>query len=828
MLNQSFRRWLPILFIILGLLVIIMTLVSRFYLSPEPVTVELLPAPSPANRQRETNGQREEPEAPRDVFVPAGDADPLPSGKAEIAGTVLSEAGGALPGAELSLHEWLSPESRTFVHLFWPVRSRPGRRLATAMSDESGFYRFPGITSGNYMVTARLSGYAQTGIEVLHLGREEIRPAQVIRLAPGASIRGRVLNQERQPIDTARIHAFPLDLQTDQTGHSWLDYDPASTGEEGYFLLDYLKPGRYRLRVEAPGYAPGFLSEVSTGSDPVEVVLGRGMTLRGKVTDDFGAAISSAVIQIIQLNPQLPGIMESRRNLLPDPLKVNLFGKFAVAGVPASTPDLPCYVIAAAPGYQTASWPVPDDPDLSEAEALIEMPRGARLRGEVREASGGPLAGVEIEVLRARGEQGQPVGDFLSAHKRYLSSSAGRFLIPGLPRGTLDLRFSRRSYGVQYLEAIPSGTDELVVTLSRAGSILGRVLDADTGRGLGGIQISAWWQGSGENPLRMEPFTALSESSGAFAIEGLPPGRYSIWAVRGLVPASDTAEVSLQAGEVLTGLELVIGREQALAGRVLEQGSGRPIEGAVVTAIGPRGSRSDETNAAGWFEITPVRQGRWRLGASADGFARIFPGEEASLIFDLDQNESQRNILIRLSQGGRLRGRVVDSNNDPVAAAIVYVARAAEQEDDDSLPPLPSISMETGSEGVFVLEGVPGGRPVQVVADHLRYPVVRSDVLTVGNGETRDLGDMVLPQQGFILGRLLDKSGQPVQGRVFVADRASNTSASGFFKIGRIPAGLHTARVETGQGEISTFPVEALPKLPDKPVVYRLDALEGD
>ena len=199
--------------------------------------------------------------------------------------------------------------------------------------------------------------------------------------------------------------------------------------------------------------------------------------------------------------------------------------------------------------------------------------------------------------------------------------------------------------------------------------------------------------------------SATTGPTGEFAFPNLEPGEYQLRAnMSGYVDAYASATVV--AGEVID-----VEMELAAVSPVPELGSisatvvteaGLPIAGAVVDLYLPSDSttvlESRETGAAGTFVFTDLEAGEYRLEVSADDF-------DDTTVYVL-MNSGEDKVLVDIvleseSPVGYITGVLEDADGDPIEDVLVEVRLSGS---DDVLG-----DDETGSDGVFLVEGLEDG-----------------------------------------------------------------------------------------------------------------------
>ena len=201
----------------------------------------------------------------------------LPTGR--ISGRVLG------PSGPLAGHEvWMVREEH------WePLGLGPGRK-ATSTAD--GSFACEGVEAGRYSV--RASG-ARPILDV-ELGPDGECAGLVLRVEPGGSLRGHVLDPAGVPRSGASVHVRGPEGR-------WLAHwaDANTELESGAFAFDDLPPGEYTLiarhgELASPESQP--VSVVAGETRDIELRLAPGALLRLSLTESEGAPAASASFQV--------------------------------------------------------------------------------------------------------------------------------------------------------------------------------------------------------------------------------------------------------------------------------------------------------------------------------------------------------------------------------------------------------------------------------------------------------------------------------------------------------------------------------------------------
>src|SRR5882672_7265949 len=207
----------------------------------------------------------------------------LASGGRTLTGTVSDATGGPIAGARIDAARLSS-------------FAEAGDAIATATTGADGKYRMT-VAEGALQVAASSPDYAPQARRV------EVGPAGAVAdfaLVPGGVIEG-VVRDERshEPVAGASVLARRgAAVLLAETGAR-----RAVTGGDGRFRLTGLRPGAWSLRAGDPGRATRAPTLVGLGVAEqvtgVELLLGAGPVVRGRVVDDAGAAVPGIAVRAI-------------------------------------------------------------------------------------------------------------------------------------------------------------------------------------------------------------------------------------------------------------------------------------------------------------------------------------------------------------------------------------------------------------------------------------------------------------------------------------------------------------------------------------------------
>lgn len=460
-----------------------------------------------------------------------------------------------------------------------------------------------------------------------------------------------------------------------------------------------------------------------------------------------------------------------------------------------------------------------------ESAQLTLGAEAAAFSGTVKQPNGTPVEGARVHVHALTRPEDHPVSKQLAQKYPELDSifrdwffpddatflaavtdAAGQFRIGGLPLDE-SVRITVEAPGYERFRiadrTIPSDTQGYEVVIAAEAIIVGRV--TRDGQPVDGIEVQAtcehMWRGSAE-----------TGEDGSYRITALGAGRYDVEVTppEGLV-APLGGPVDLEAGRTVTGVDIALTPGGLIEGSVTDGDSGEPLEGAWVSAQGPRAGGHSRTDAKGRFSIR-VPPGGYDL--------HCYPGDSGAF----RRTEPMRRSA-EVAEGGRqagldfqvwpdrpqlLRGRVVDIDGQPLEGVRVGAVPEALQPAGGTRAPAQRpdewsdyFVTETDAEGRFEL---PCRAPDYDWAD---WPVLAMEperklagMALMPAGEMPEGPvEIVVARTGWIRGTVADADEQPLPGvpiqvHLFpngVAHgsllRAGVTDEHGRFSIGPLPTG---------------------------------------
>jgi hypothetical protein len=388
------------------------------------------------------------------------------------------------------------------------------------------------------------------------------------------------------------------------------------------------------------------------------------------------------------------------------------------------------------------------------------------------------LAGLQLHPARQPASETSPV-------KRYdradiVADGKAELTVPDVVPG----RYLLQSYGdwqIPYVAQAspeytvpPGGVAEVVVKVSPAAEVRGRLIDGKSGAGIAGatIGVAAPRKEGGGRQM----FAIIKTDSEGRYHAFVSPGDPSVAMVRGQMPPGylplpddqPTSSAVVTAGKSHTFPDMVLEPAVPVDGIVVDA-AGAPMPGVTVYAANDidRMRLPEITDAAGRFRLTDL--GADDLTALRARTPSATTGGAISV--------STRNLrgpvklVVSPENACRIRGRVVDPDGKPIAGAAVSVewrywgvGRSAKWGSSGE-----GGIVETAADGTFETPVLWPGDNYCVRVGAAQFGKVEAPIVHGVAGQFHELGTITLPRiAGVVAGIVVDATDKPVAGvRVF-------------------------------------------------------------
>ncbi len=588
---------------------------------------------------------------------------------------------------------------------------------------------------------------------------------------------------------------------------------------QGQFSLEGLEVGRYALWADGP-LGTALRQNVDTGSEGVELRMGKGITLSGRLIDEDGQSITGALVTALfvehsrffdtlsdtegrwRLGPLPEGdynLVFAKEGLLPEHVKVRhalsreqevtlhrpqrLVGRVVREERPVSgarvhaegehrkldtTTDAQGrfsfeglrpgrYEVDATHSGLDAAGQAVLEPDVDASELLLELGSGVRVTGTVRDTAGRFIANAEVSAWLISPE-------YRSKGKTTRTASDGTYTLGPIEPGSyrFGAEASRYVSPESQMKQV-KGNLTLDFVLHDAVLVEGRVVGAD-GEPLEDVTLMLMDPSSDETDEGNDHVS--SEKDGTFAIETLKPGRYELRTFH-----EDFMPTTQPVTAPTSGVQVVLSAGAQVVGDVVDD-TGAPAPEAEISLVPEQEAQAWQTKQAlsdeqGHFTLKGLAAGKYVISA-VKAMQRVSRPVEV-------RGSGSVQVRLQFSAGLPLAGLVVDTRGKPVSEARVII-RPVEQEEDetegDRIYRSGAKAMDTEADGHFEFRHLPAGRyRVGVYKEGSLFDAKASggtasedegeeSVLEVQAGNTQVR--LVLEQLSAIRGRVVRADGTPV------------------------------------------------------------------
>ena len=438
-------------------------------------------------------------------------------------------------------------------------------------NDDGTFDLFP-IAGGMKLILIAETDDGRKGRKEVEIGSDDVGDV-VIELEPKALLAGRVIDAHGDPVEGVEVSMVPtfrtgpgIPMSFDASGKMPGSGELGSTDETGSYRVRGLEAGTYRVRVnQAKGPALAW-AEPEDPDDPTEAievtlteaeqregfelrVEARDGVIRGVVLGADGEPIADAWVratreqsagefwdQVAEGFQRFAGGEQKKakkRKKKPEQKKDNANTRAAARAMSARLGEPP--VLTDASGRFEIDG-------LRDGTYLLiaDGPRGSG-RGTAAGVALGSDVEIEVEPLGAVDGMVKSGGEALAEYtvtldgpdvrSRQVKDASGSFSMDRLDPGTYEITVDADDGSVKAsVEVEPSTTAEVTLKLEPFAKVHGKLVDADTGEGLGGMNILA--QGQANDPTAVISMFSgggnKTADDGSFEVDRLRPGKGTV------------------------------------------------------------------------------------------------------------------------------------------------------------------------------------------------------------------------------------------------------------------------------------------------------------
>lgn len=664
-----------------------------------------------------------------------------------LTGFVVDGAGLPVVGAEVTAElerggqdRALGPRPDKLVDAGVPLPSTGDTKAVAAPTGADGHFVVEGLVPGRYRLHVTGAGLLAAEVRFVPVPSDEAR----IVVARQIAIDGTVTDGGK-PVTAAMVG-----IRSDALGGTL----EVKTDTSGAFHVPNLPEGRYQVYAWQGALAARTVRVARLGAGPfapVELRLEAGAIVVGRVID---RGEGTGLVAAIELRPsgddQAPRYARSGED-----------GVFRIEGIPNGR----WIADAFAPGYVS---PGGVELDAGKGVPELALARGGVIEGRVLDGGGKPIAGATVRAIT--------VGQNPTEYSAEVDQDKLR-------------RFSGRTAAPMTPTTIAMGSDPQLIPRGELGVMIGPIppvppQGAEIARPAAIVDPKAANAGlvGDPPPLGGEPASIYTTGAdGRYKISGIASGKLDALAVAAGFAEARSRQVTLQTGEAIAGVDIVLTAGTFIVGRVSDQ-HGQPVVGAEVSAQPEVGAAAvNFTDSDGTYRIGPVA-GQIELHASAYGHVDVRRKLELPANKTATADEHREDLVLEVADA-TLAGTVADAEGLPIGSAQLEVLAGGGDE------------MRRGvsaQDGTFTLDALPHGH-VRVRITHPEYPTVELDAVAGAAGERVRL---VVPIGGAVEGVLLDLSrGVPLPGVTLSAKGPGGATAeistadTGRWKLGPLEKG---------------------------------------
>lgn len=379
---------------------------------------------------------------------------------------------------------------------------------------------------------------------------------------------------------------------------------------------------------------------------------------------------------------------------------------------------------------------------------------GARVRGRVRDISGGDIEGAWVSNYDTGPGRGVYFHGGAAATR---SDPDGRFTL-WLRPGLVGLFAQAEGYTTGHASGnAPGQAFELVLTPESV--LVGRVVRADSDAPVAGARVSAIsdWSDGGMPSVGV----AYTDGDGRFRVPQLQPGRYKPTVEAEAAYGEAERSVHLGLGETSDPVTIRVHPVASVRGRVVVRGGGTCPQGQIYLASRGVGlATAGELDPDGSVLFPAVQPGSYDVQILCPAL-RVPPSFPPVVV----AREPVADLVWELECGLRIRGVVVDAHGAPVSGVATSANVRFTPDGPPGPPPVGGLGEASDALGRFEIGGLlPGSYALTAHAEGHVSP--RPLDVELGDGDLEDIR-ITLPPAGAIVGVVVDDRGDPARG-IFV------------------------------------------------------------
>jgi len=341
---------------------------------------------------------------------------------------------------------------------------------AVTRSFADGSFRLEPVPFGERVIKVRKPGFGDRHL-TLNVSEKTFSQDIDVQLDDGWQVVGTIIDEAGRPVEGAQvgdhysgksIHCLMRDVLTDRNGLYSLGWYP-KTSELWSFGVEH----EDFAKVSVSGLEPP-----KEGSEKThDFTLSKGFSIAGNVSDEEGKPIKGAYVNY----------GTNKSHVRHRSTKSDGAGNYVLDKIPT---DVAEKILVEARGFAPQFRQLVPTLDSEESDAYFFLEKGGVATGKLSDPNGNPVSSATISVRWESNEAGR-----FYIGRRYKPDKTGRFVIDGLPEGTLLIEVYGTGWS-DYREHILDLKNDNLLTIYPEGVIEGTVVDKATGDPVESFNVS--------------------------------------------------------------------------------------------------------------------------------------------------------------------------------------------------------------------------------------------------------------------------------------------------------------------------------------------------
>ena len=406
------------------------------------------------------------------------------------------------------------------------------------------------------------------------------------------------------------------------------------------------------------------------------------LPIEGQVVDYTARPVEGAEVAVYE---KIYRNGEDSAKIIAPIVKTDPQGRFSLKAVVFS--QYGTFIVARKKGFALAwDWSnLNNNPNfIKKGHFLLVMEKACTVTGLVLDHTGKAVSGAEVQALPKTSYMSRMRQRPIIAPKEWFiteTDSQGRFEFDQFaadvgcdfwvkaPRLSSTYKFTTHYQSACGFEVWRS---DIRLVLPQEGDIKGRVVEAETGKSVSGVELIVRAEREREDILNRYCNRMIkTDANGTFECIGLPEGKNRIELAE---PENETAqwiakpvEANVATGQVSENVKLSLEKGELIECKVRENGSEQPLEGIHVSVYGEPGNARSLTDETGTVKLrTPP--GEYQAYASGEGYTSWRVNEPVIV-----KAGEVTHMDILLDKTPTLKGSVVDTDKRPAKDVSVTV-----------------------------------------------------------------------------------------------------------------------------------------------------------